>query len=505
MADRREPIENKAKHMKLSFYLFTIMLVSTACQGIGQSRITYVPDTAMLEKAFETYREPTIVHRRFKHADIEPLILKRQGGSAFDVTQLGISVLKKPIYQLKYGIGPKKIMLWSQMHGNEPTATMALLDLFNFLEAQDDGMDSVRNLLKEQTSLYFIPMLNPDGADVYTRRNAMDIDLNRDARAGATVEGDILIRAAKTVQPNYGFNLHDQNIYYNVPGTPNPVTIALLAPAYNEARDINAVRGGAMKIATGINRLLQGYVPNGVAKYDDTYSPRAFGDNFQSWGASTVLIESGGYAGDPEKQVIRKLNFIIILNALIEIAQGSYEQYDIAEYEALPFNESGLSDVLLRNVGASRDSLGYKVDLAIVRNEQTVDSDYYVQSRISDIGDLKENYGYVDFDAEGYHFMQGKIHPKVFNSISEVSKEQAMELLREGYYAIQLANLPDDRRHGLPLVVFTQRSPTPASPNLGREANFFLARDGKPTYAVINGYLIDLSSEQQEEFKNYVW
>src|SRR5690606_10121870 len=102
------------------------------------------------------------------------------------------------------------------------------------------------------------------------------------------------------------------------PGTPNPVTIALLAPAYNPEREVNEVRGNAMRIAAGMNRILQGYVPDGVAKYDDTYTPRGFGDNFQSWGASTVLIEAGGYKGDPEKQFIRKLNFIIILNALIE-------------------------------------------------------------------------------------------------------------------------------------------------------------------------------------------
>ena len=490
--------------MRHVIYLFTAILVSASCQGVGQGRITYVPDTAMLGNAFETYREPAIAHRRFNQADIEPLILKRQGGDAFEVTQLGISVLKKPIYQLKYGSGPKKVMLWSQMHGNEPTATMALMDLFNFLEASGDGLDSIRNLLAAQTSLYFIPMLNPDGADVYTRRNAMDVDLNRDARSGATVEGRILINAAETVQPDYGFNLHDMHIYYNVPGTPNPVTIALLAPAYNEARDINDVRGDAMKIAAGINRLLQGYVPNGVAKYDDTYSPRAFGDNFQTWGARTVLIESGGYKGDPEKQFIRKLNFIVILNALIEIAQDSYEQYDIAAYEAIPFSDSKLSDVLLRHVGVSRDSLDYTVDLSINRNEHTVGQDYYVQSRINDVGDLGENFGYADFDAEGYHFLPGKVHPKVFDSVEEVSLEQAMEFLRQGYAAIQLSKMPEDRHHGLPLVVFHQQAPSPASPNLGRAANFFLAKEGTPAYAVINGYLIDLSVTPQEEFKNYV-
>ncbi|WP_353182931.1 M14 family zinc carboxypeptidase [Parapedobacter lycopersici] len=495
--------------MKPFIYLFAMVLLSSACQGNWFSgKGGYVPDTTMLANAFETYREPTITNRRFKHADIEPLILKRQGGETFEVTQLGVSVLKKPIYQLTYGSGPKKIMLWSQMHGNEPTATMALMDLFNFLEAENDGLDSIRTLLREQTSIYFIPMLNPDGADVYTRRNAMDVDINRDARAGETVEGRILIEAAKTVKPDFGFNLHDMNIYYNVPGTSNPVTVALLAPAYNEEREVNDVRGNAMKVAASINRILQGYIPNGVAKYDDTYSPRAFGDNFQAWGASTVLIESGGYPGDPEKQFIRKLNFIVILNALMEIAQESYTQYDRAEYETLPFSASQLSDLLIRNVGAAHDSLNYRVDLSIVRNEVTDPGDYrtyHVQSRITDVGDLKEQFGYAELDAEGYHFMPGKVYPTAFNSIEQVSMAQAMDLLRQGYYAVRVTNLPEDRHHSLPLIVFNTRTPVPSGPNLGATANFFLARDNVPAYAVINGYLIDLSAIPGEQFKNYVW
>lgn len=490
--------------MKYIIHFLTVILVSAACEGAGQSQMIYVPDTAMLGNAYEIYRETSITNRRFKHADIEPLIRKREDGGIFEVVQLGVSVLKKPIYQLKYGDGPKRVMLWSQMHGNEPTATMALMDMFNFLEASDDGMDSVRNLLKKHTSLYFIPMLNPDGADEYTRRNAMDVDLNRDARSGATVEGRILINAANTVQPDYGFNLHDMNIYYNVPGTPTPATIALLAPAYNVERDVNDVRGDAMRIAAGISQLLQRYVPGGVAKYDDTYSPRSFGDNFQSWGTRTVLIESGGYKGDPEKQFIRKLNFIAILNALIEIAQGSYVQYDIRTYESIPVSDSKLSDVLLRGVSVSRDSMEYTVDLAVNRTEYTVMDDYYVQSHIVDVGDLQENFGYAELDAEGYYFMPARIYPTVFNRITDVSLEQAMDLLRQGYGAIQLAHMPEDRHHVLPLVAFYQQVPGSAGPYLGRVANFFLSKEETPAYAVINGYLIDLSSMPQETFKNYV-
>lgn len=491
--------------MKWIFGLLTVFWFSTACQGIGQRRMIYEPDTAMLGRAYALHKEPAITHRRFKHADIEPLLLKRKGGTAFEVTQLGVSVLKKGIYQLKYGYGDKKVMLWSQMHGNEPTATMALLDLFNFLEASGDGMDSIRTLIREKTTLYFIPMLNPDGADVFTRRNAMDVDLNRDARAGATVEGRLLIGAARAIQPDYAFNLHDMNIYYNVPGTPTPVTVALLAPAYNAAREVNTVRGNAMRIAAGMNQLLQHYIPGGVARYDDTYAPRAFGDNFQSWGASTVLIESGGYPGDPEKQFIRKLNFIIILNALVEIAQESYEQYELADYDRIPFSDSKLSDVVLRNVAVSRDSMNYKVDLSIVRDEQTVDRDYYVRSRIADVGDLQEHFGYDELNAEGYHFLPGQIYPQAFNRITDITPRRAIELLKQGYFAVRITQLPEDRQHGLPLVIFYERTPSVASPNLGREANFFLAQNGHPVYAVINGYLIDLSSIPETPFKNYIW
>ena len=408
---------------------------------------------------------------------------------------------------MKYGSGPRKIMLWSQMHGNEPTATMALMDLFNFLEAKNDGLDSIRTRLREQVSIYFIPMLNPDGAQVYTRRNAMDIDINRDARVGETAEGQILAQAAKRIQPHFGFNLHDMNIYYNVPETSNPVTIALLAPAYNEERETNEVRGKAMRIAVGINHVLQGYIPNGVAKYDDTHSPTSFGDNYQAWGIRTVLIESGGYPGDPEKQFIRKLNFIAILNALIEIAEEHYTQYDIDEYEALPFSDSQLSDLVLRNVGVSEDSLAYQVDLSIMRSEVTIPGDYhdyYIQSHIADVGDLKERFGYTDFDAKGYYFMPGKIYPEVLNDLNQLSPARALTLLKQGYHTVRIKDLPDDRTHNLPLLLFSTATPSPSRPSLGARATFFLAKDGKPAYAVVNGYLIDLAKGPEVILKNYI-
>jgi len=480
------------------------MAISSCQSGGGFPNVVSSPpkaDIAMLKQAYDLYKEQSITHRRFKHADIESLILNHKENNVLEVGEIGKSVLDKSIYELRFGQGPKKVMLWSQMHGNEPTATMALMDLFNFLEGQNDGLDSVRNLLRDRTTLHFIPMLNPDGADRYVRRNALDIDLNRDARAGATPEGALLKQRASEINPSYGFNLHDQNIYYNVPGTPTPVTIALLAPAFNYERDINDVRGRAIKLAVGMNHLLQELIPGAVARYDDAFTPRGFGDNFQMWGASTILIESGGYKGDPEKQFIRELNFKIILNALIEIAHGSYEKHLIHEYEQIPVNDSKLFDLLVRQVRiTNNDSLSFVADLGINRDEITQDTSFSLRSRIADLGDLKENYGYDELAIGELDYVPGKIYPRSFTSVAQIDSAKVMELLREGYCAARVTRIPPDfDPKTLPLVLFNQRTPQLGLPGLGKEAHFFLAKDGELLYAVVNGQLVSLQSREDPE------
>src|SRR5690606_20117834 len=134
---------------------------------------------SVLESAYLKYKEPAITHRRFKHADIQPLIQKHS--DAFQITKLGESIEGRSISSLDWGDGKIKVMLWSQMHGNESTATMALVDLMKFLEASGDEYEGLRALLKSSLDLKFIPMMKPDGAEAFKRRNAIDIDLNRDA------------------------------------------------------------------------------------------------------------------------------------------------------------------------------------------------------------------------------------------------------------------------------------------------------------------------------------
>ncbi|MEI5984615.1 M14 family zinc carboxypeptidase [Sphingobacterium sp. PU5-4] len=460
-------------------------------------------DSSQWNEMHAKYKEKALFHRRFKHQDIDSLVKVHQENSLFAVSQIGKSVEGRAIYELSYGKGDKKVMLWSQMHGDEPTATMALFDIFNFLSGKNDGFDSIRNILQSNLELHFIPMLNPDGAERFMRRNAQSIDLNRDARAGQTVEGALLKARAKAVNPRYGFNLHDQNIYYNVPDTKNPVTISLLAPAFNQERDINDIRKGAMQIIVGMNTILQQYIPDAVAKYDDTYTPRGFGDNFQSWDASTVLIESGGLKGDPEKQQIRKLNFIIILNALLEIAEGSYGQYDAKGYEDIPFNASQMHDVMIRGLEFGSDSISLVSDIAIRRGETTVGRDYFIRGRVEDIGDLPESYGYDEVEAKGMKLVVGKLAATPVDSLKNISKEMAYDLLKKGYMGIQVKGLTPAQvgsLHNLPIHIYNKPNfATTSFIDLGGTANFYIGDSaGNLKYAILNGYLIDLSKPLAE-------
>ncbi|WP_332911080.1 M14 family zinc carboxypeptidase [Algoriphagus boritolerans] len=402
--------------MKISihvYFLFFTVFFATSCKIQAQIVYEKLP-AARLEAAFEKYRDPSITQRRFKHADIQVLIQKHS--TAFQIEKLGESVEGKSISSMTWGNGKTKVMLWSQMHGNESTATMALFDLFNFLEASGDEHDDLRNLLKSSLNLKFIPMLNPDGADAFKRRNNLDIDLNRDAISQISPEAVILKKARDDFEPEFGFNLHDQQIYYNVVNTPKQATISLLAPAYNYETEINEVRGRAMQTIAGMNELLQELIPGQVGKYDDAFEPRAFGDNIQKWGTSTILIESGGYLGDPEKQYIRKINFMIILNALHQIATKGYEKYTTEQYFAIPDNGFQLMDLIINEMQVKVNDKWFPVDLAIRRRETENEAGYFMSGAVEDLGDMQVFYGFETLDATGLQYREGKVYPTAFES-----------------------------------------------------------------------------------------
>jgi hypothetical protein len=285
-----------------------------------------------LNQHYSTFKEKTLQQRRFKESDIEPLIQKLSSDPGFKVSTAGKSFKGRPIHLIRIGTGPTKVLFWSKMHGDESTATMALFDIFNFFSRNNDQFEAKRKKLLKKVSLYFIPMLNPDGAQKFQRRDALGIDINRDALRLTSPEAKILKSVRDRLKPKLGFNLHDESRYNSVGRTAEPATISLLAPTYDFKHSVNGVRKRMMRLIGYMNGMLQKYIPGKVARYSAVHMPTAFGDNMTKWGTGSVLIESGGYPNDPEKQHIRKMNFLAMMTAIDAIASKKYKQTPVASY-----------------------------------------------------------------------------------------------------------------------------------------------------------------------------
>ncbi|MBP6374259.1 MAG: DUF2817 domain-containing protein, partial [Flavobacterium sp.] len=181
---------------------------------------------------------------------------------------LGYSVQNQPIYAVQLGAGQTKVLMWSQMHGNESTTTKALFDFISFLRADV----SLSKAMLANFHFLFIPLLNPDGAHQYTRENANGVDLNRDAQNRTQPESVVLRTAFDAFQPNYCYNLHDQRSIFGVGSTGFPATVSFLAPAFNASCSFNAVRTQAVRVINAMHETLQQYIPNRIGRFDDTFN-----------------------------------------------------------------------------------------------------------------------------------------------------------------------------------------------------------------------------------------
>ena len=356
-----------------------------------------------LNQNYPLYKETALTHRRIKHQNLLPLIEKAGKAGTFKIQMLGTSVENRSIYALSAGTGKTKVLLWSQMHGDEPTATQALFDIFNFFNHPQILSNEAENILNK-LNLHFIPMLNPDGAEVFKRRNALNIDLNRDALRQIARETQILKKYRDTLLPDFGFNLHDQNPYYTAGATNKPATLSFLAPAYNPEKDIDEKRENSMQVIALMNTVLQKFIPGQIGRYFDAYGPTSMGDNMQKWGTRTILIESGEYDpfNDPERQYVRKLNFIAILSALQAIANHSYTAVNQAEYWKIPeIKDAKMFHLIIRNARIYASGQYFKTDIGIHLNEEPTDNSFLLQSEVYDLGDLSFYHAYKEIDADG--------------------------------------------------------------------------------------------------------
>lgn len=345
------------------------------------------------EKTHATSKVDSIRGRYLNLNMIEPILKKWNVNNQLQI--LGDSVQGRSIYKYQIGQGKIKILIWSQMHGNESTTTKGLIDFMNFL--QNDS-ESIKLILQEYT-FCIIPMLNPDGAQVYTRVNANEVDLNRDFQNLSQPESELLMKCYKDFKPDFCYNLHDQRTIFGVGTTGKPATISFLAPSYDEMKQYDEARLSSVAVIMKMVRVLKTLIPGQIGRFDDTFNANCVGDTFQALKTPTVLIEAGHFPDDYEREETRKYIFIALLSAFNCNDENLVVDNVLFEYLNIPQNIPNFFDFVFKNVKINYDKSDIITNFAVQFKEILLENKIVFNGFIAKPQNLESFFGHVEFDA----------------------------------------------------------------------------------------------------------
>lgn len=378
-----------------------------AALGTTGAGFQQVSPTEALARLWDAEHVSSPISALVDHAEVKRRIGEIEANAAgiFRVRQVGRSIEGREVWDVSFGTGPFVVLLWSQMHGDEPTATSALFDLYEYVRRHRDE-SGVRQMLSALT-VHTVPMLNPDGAERWQRRNAQGLDVNRDALLLQSPEGQLLKQLRDALSPRVGFNLHNQGWSTTAGRPPQPAAISLLSVAFDEPRTVNEGRLLTKKLGAVVRDALEPLAGSRIGKYDDSFEVRAFGDNLTKWGTPVLLIETGPWpAANPDPPLVR-LNFVALVRALSALADGSVAHADPARYDSLPENDSLGFYYLIRNVTLRVASAvpPFVGDVGINANRRVriVEGTrrLFLTFSVNDLGDLRTHTGLFEIDGTG--------------------------------------------------------------------------------------------------------
>ncbi|GLU45092.1 hypothetical protein Musp01_27160 [Muricauda sp. NBRC 101325] len=239
-----------------------------------------------------------------------------------------------------------------------------------------------------------VPILNPDGAEAYTRINHNEIDLNRDAKERTQPESQALRKLFKNFKPDYCFNLHDQRTLFSAGNNPKPATVSFLSPSSNFERDITPTREAAMKLIVAMNSDLQERIPGQVGRYDDGFNENCTGDSFQTTGTPTILFEAGHYPEDYEREKTREYIFHALIKGLKTIADNQVHEYSTNDYFKIPENRKLFFDVIVLHSNKVNTSFKEGEKVGIRFKEVLIDDKIEFIPEIAEKGTLEGYFGH---------------------------------------------------------------------------------------------------------------
>jgi hypothetical protein len=344
--------------------------------------------------------------RYINNAHLLP-VLKRHFQMEYQI--IGFSEEKRPIYALKLGEGNTKILMWSQMHGDESTTTKAVLDFAKSFKSNIHQAADVQ--------IVIIPILNPDGAYHYTRINANGVDLNRDAYKATQLEMQVLHRVYREVKPDFCFNLHDQRNMYTVGDSNESASLSFLSPSADSEKTWTNSRVQSACLINNMLEALPEHIKPNVGRYNDDFNINCTGDYFQSLHTPTILFEAGHCKDDYIREKTRNYVFLSLQQALKTINDGIIKGNDVdlilKTYQAIPENSKKFYDEVLifdeKTIGVryiikkEGEYLDFIPEFSLLNNDNYVTNCLFDASKIEEEG-IKQHLNFRRNQLEYYVF-----------------------------------------------------------------------------------------------------
>jgi hypothetical protein len=299
------------------------------------------------------------------------------------------------------------------------------MDLLLFLNS---GSEDSTTFLNHFTLLCF-PILNPDGANVYTRENANGIDLNRDAKHLSQPESQVLRQAFDNFKPDYCFNMHDQRTIYGAGTTGKPATVSFLAPSYNQECEFNDTRLRAVDVIVAMNNELQKYIPGQIGRFDDGFNLNCVGDTFQTLGVPTILFEAGHFANDYQREETRKYILLALFSGLRHIYENDIVNNKIEDYLRIPQNKVVFYDIVYKNIKINYDGIIKSTNFAIQFIEKLMENQVLFEAYFAEIGVLDSYFGHFEYDAKNALYSSEESNIPKLNEKADFSLDKSIKIV----------------------------------------------------------------------------
>jgi predicted deacylase len=263
-----------------------------------------------------------------------------------EVDRIGRSVEGRPLESVTVGDGPRTLLVLTQVHGDEPLGTEAVLQLLRSVAAPTPAAAALRDAV----TIVAVPRINPDGWERYQdrdfadgldpRRNSNDIDLNRTfgpttVDLGLAPEAVAVQSLVAATEPDLVLDYHHQ-VSYTTEGSDDLVTMSVLWGTHPEVAPEVADDGRRAVAVMAGSLARHGHAEVTLYPRSDTATTARNGLSLD--GYPTVLVEQRG-----QQDVGQKGHGALVREALVSmravadsLADGSFDAVDPADADLLP-------------------------------------------------------------------------------------------------------------------------------------------------------------------------